>query len=185
MSYFQIKTKYNQWTKLLERFIVIKAKYKWNLYLFLQNFLTIKDSLRQPYIKAHDTEYYGREKAHILREKKKKIINIKCGITHWNWLRLAFRMTKTRKLPGLCPRTPVRPKWVPPRAYLSRNMGAWRPFEFSKICTCHNMYFEIKKKKKTTIGLLKVRQATKVKKIWVRSSVLKSVPAQGPTSEAY
>ena len=64
-------------------FIVIKAKYEWNLYLLLQNFRTLKDSIRQPYIKAHDTEYYGRGKAHIFK-KKKKIINIKCGITHWN-----------------------------------------------------------------------------------------------------
>ena len=55
MSYFQIKTKYNQWKKLLEMFIVIKAKYEWNLYLFLQNFLTLKDSLRQPYILKHTT----------------------------------------------------------------------------------------------------------------------------------
>ena len=38
----------------------------------LQNFLTLKDSLRQPYIKAHDTEYYGRGKVQILRGTEKK-----------------------------------------------------------------------------------------------------------------
>ena len=54
-------------------FIVIKAKYEWNLNLFLQNFLSLKDSLWQPYIKAHDTEYYGRGKAQsYITEKKKK-----------------------------------------------------------------------------------------------------------------
>ena len=42
-------------------FIVIKAKYEWNLYLFLQNFLTFKDSPRQP-LKHMTRNIMGEEK---------------------------------------------------------------------------------------------------------------------------
>ena len=47
-------------------------------------------------------EYDGRGKVQILQ----KIIKIECEITHRNRLRLAFKMTKTQKLPGAPPPGP-------------------------------------------------------------------------------
>ena len=97
------------------------------------------------------TEYYGRGKVHILRgknEKKSSTLNVELPTEiDFVWL---LEWPKSESFQGFCPRTPVRPKWAPPRAYLSRNMRAWRPLEFSKICTCHNLYFEIKKKQNKT-----------------------------------
>ena len=55
------------------------------------NFLTFKDSPRQPYIKAHDTEYDGiGERGKYYERKKEK----KSSIIDWNCPRLALRMTK-------------------------------------------------------------------------------------------
>ena len=81
-------------------------------------FPTFTDSPRQPYIKAHDMEYdlmVGERYKYYEREKE-KFIYIEFGIIHWNWLRLALRMTKTRKLLGDLPpdprQTPLGPTYL-------------------------------------------------------------------------
>ena len=69
-------------------------------------------------------------------------------------------MTKTRKLPGALPPDPYQAQVGPTKGLLVRGTWElqWRPLEFSKICTCHNLCFKIyththtkKKKKKSTI----------------------------------
>ena len=116
-------------------------------------------------------KYYG---------KKSSTLNVELSTEiGFVWL---LEWPKLESFQGLCPRTPVRPKWAPPRTYLSRNMRAWRPLEFAFQRSAHATTCTLKLKKKKIHNRPKVRQATKVQKIWFRFSVLKSVPAQGPTS---
>ena len=135
--------------------IVINAKYEWNLYLFLQNFLTSKDSPWQPYTstKAHDTKYYGRGKVQILRKKN---INIECGITHWNWLRFAFRMTKARTLPGALPPDP-RQIQVGPTYLTGEYESLNAPWIFNDLHMPHLCFdlFKIHNKVRQAIGKFK------------------------------
>ena len=107
-------------------------------------------------IKHMTRNMIGERYKYYEREKEKKIIYIECGIIHWNWLRLAFRMTKSRKLPGALPPEPVRPQWAPPTC--QGNMRAWVPLEFLKICTCHNLCFEKKIHNKVRQAIEKLKK---------------------------
>ena len=100
--------------KTWKNVIVITEKYMGEnafffFFFFFFHFQTwsLKESLRQPYIKSYDAEYDGRGKEKILP----KIIKIECEISHWNRLGgLGFKLTKTQKLPG---GLPPGPPWGP------------------------------------------------------------------------
>ena len=61
--------------KICRNVIVIEAKYEWNLYLFLQNFLTLKDPLGSHILK-HMTRNIMVGKGRALLRKKSSTLNV-------------------------------------------------------------------------------------------------------------
>ena len=81
----------------------------------------------------------------ITKKKKKKIINIECGIIYWNWL---LEWPKPESFQGLCPRTPFRPQWAPSTCQGIWELEGFLNFQISAHATTCALKF---KKKKSTI----------------------------------